>query len=89
MTKTHNAHAHARCEACRQEGYRGRTAIYELLLFNGAVRRLTLERADAGSIRNAALAEGMVSLRFDGARKVVQGMTTAEEVMLNTAETGD
>ncbi len=77
------------CTVCRQEGYRGRTAIYELLLFNSVVRRLTLDRADAGTIRNAALAEGMISLRFDGARKVVQGMTTAEEVMLNTAETGD
>lgn len=77
------------CKLCRQEGYRGRTAIYELLLFNSTVRRLTLERADAATIRNAALADGMISLRFDGARKVVQGMTTAEEVMLNTAETGD
>jgi general secretion pathway protein E len=77
------------CKMCRQEGYRGRTAIYELLLFNSTVRRLTLERADAATIRNAALADGMISLRFDGARKVVQGMTTAEEVMLNTAETGD
>ena len=77
------------CTVCRQEGYRGRTAIYELLLFTSQVRRLTLERADAATIRNAALANGMISLRFDGARKVVQGMTTAEEVMLNTAETGD
>ena len=53
------------------------------------MRRLCLDKADAGTIRNAALAAGMVSLRFDGARKVVQGMTTAEEVMLTTAETGD
>lgn len=77
------------CPACRQEGYRGRTAIYELLLINGQIRRLALDKADAGSIRTAALAAGMVSLRFDGARKVVQGMTTAEEVMLTTAESSD
>ncbi|HRC57298.1 MAG TPA: type II secretion system ATPase GspE, partial [Kofleriaceae bacterium] len=77
------------CPACRQEGYRGRTAIYELLMITSQVRRLCLDKADAGTIRNAALAAGMVSLRFDGARKVVQGMTTAEEVMLTTAETGD
>jgi general secretion pathway protein E len=77
------------CPACRQEGYRGRTAIYELLLINQQVRRLCLDKADAGTIRSAALAAGMVSLRYDGARKVVQGMTTAEEVMLTTAETGD
>jgi general secretion pathway protein E len=77
------------CPACRQEGYRGRTAIYELLLINQQVRRLCLDKADAGTIRSAALAAGMVSLRYDGARKVVQGMTTAEEVMLTTAESGD
>ncbi|MEZ4363262.1 MAG: type II secretion system ATPase GspE [Kofleriaceae bacterium] len=77
------------CSMCRQEGYRGRTAIYELLLINQQVRRLTLEKADAGTIRAAALAAGMVTLRFDGARKVVQGMTTAEEVILTTAESGD
>jgi general secretion pathway protein E len=53
------------------------------------VRRLCLDKADAGSIRNAAMESGMVTLRFDGARKVVQGMTTPEEVMLMTAESGD
>jgi general secretion pathway protein E len=77
------------CSACRQEGYRGRTAIYELLLITSPIRRLCLDKADAGTIRAAALEAGMVSLRFDGARKVVQGMTTAEEVMLTTAESSD
>ena len=77
------------CHACGQLGYRGRTGIYELLMISDQVRRLTLDKADAGSIRNAALEAGMVSLRFDGARKVVQGMTTPEEVMLMTAESGD
>ena len=77
------------CSACGQLGYRGRTGIYELLMISDQVRRLTLDKADAGSIRNAALEAGMVSLRFDGARKVVQGMTTPEEVMLMTAESGD
>jgi len=77
------------CPACNQLGYRGRTGIYELLMVTDKVRRLCLEKADAGSIRNAAVADGMVALRFDGARKVVQGMTTAEEVMLMTAEASD
>jgi len=77
------------CPACQELGYRGRTGIYELLLINEAVRRLTLDKADAGSIRNAAIEAGMVSLRFDGARKVVLGMTTPEEVMLMTAESTD
>ena len=50
---------------------------------------LTLDKADAGSIRNAAVEAGMVTLRFDGARKVMLGMTTPEEVMLMTAESTD
>ena len=52
------------------------------------VRRLPLEKADAGAIRKAAVEHGMITLRTDGARKVVQGMTTPEEVMMVTAEAG-
>ncbi|MBS1120724.1 MAG: ral secretory pathway protein [Deltaproteobacteria bacterium] len=77
------------CRACGDLGYRGRTGIYELLMINDQVRRLCLDKADAGSIRAAAMEAGMVTLRFDGARKVVLGMTTPEEVMLVTAESGD
>jgi len=77
------------CPACGQRGYSGRTGIYELLVVNDEIRRLCLDKADAGSIRNSAIENGMVSLRFDGARKVVLGMTTPEEVMLMTAEAGD
>jgi general secretion pathway protein E len=77
------------CPACQELGYRGRTGIYELLLINEPVRRLTLDKADAGAIRNAAVQAGMVTLRGDGARKVMQGMTTPEEVMLMTAESTD
>ncbi|MBL0218999.1 MAG: type II secretion system ATPase GspE [Myxococcales bacterium] len=77
------------CATCNQLGYKGRTGIYELLMVNDAVRRLALAKADAGSIRNAAVEDGMVALRFDGARKVMQGMTTIEEVMLTTVESSD
>jgi len=74
------------CASCLQVGYRGRTGVYELLLIGDKVRALTLQKADAATIRNAAVEEGMVTLRFDGARKVMQGMTTPEEVMMVTAE---
>jgi len=77
------------CAVCNELGYKGRTGIYELLVINDAVRRLALEKADAGQIRDAAVAGGMVTLRLEGARKVVQGMTTPEEVMLMTAESND
>ena len=58
-------------------------------MINEPVRRLTLDKADAGAIRNAAVEAGMVTLRADGARKVMLGMTTPEEVMLMTAESTD
>ncbi|HUQ07052.1 MAG TPA: ATPase, T2SS/T4P/T4SS family, partial [Kofleriaceae bacterium] len=60
---------------CQMLGYKGRTGIYELLMINDTVRRLALEKADAGSIRNAAVDAGMGSLRFDGARKCLLGLT--------------
>jgi general secretion pathway protein E len=77
------------CPECNELGYRGRTGIYELLMITDKVRRLSLAKSDAGAIRNAAIEDGMVALRADGARKVVQGMTTPEEVMLMTAESTD
>ena len=60
--------------------------IDEMLMVGDAVRKLALEKADAGAIRNAAIGNGLVSLRGEGARKVMQGMTTPEEVLMVTAE---
>lgn len=77
------------CPECNELGYRGRTGIYELLMISDAVRKLALAKADAGAIRSAAVDQGMVALRMDGARKVILGMTTPEEVMLMTAESSD
>lgn len=74
------------CSMCMNNGYTGRTGIYELLMVTEEVRRLTLLKSDAGAIKNAALSEGLVSLRMDGARKVMLGMTTPEEVLMVTAE---
>ena len=78
---------HARgCPSCLDVGYTGRTGIYELLMVDEEVRRLTLQKSDAGAIRSAAIKNGMVSLRDDGARKCMLGMTTPEEVLMVTAE---
>jgi general secretion pathway protein E len=74
------------CPSCSGAGYTGRIGIYELLMVDDQARSLTLQKADAGAIRNAGLKKGMVSLRMDGARKVLQGLTTPEEVLLVTAE---
>ncbi len=74
------------CEACAQTGYRGRVGIFEWLPLGEEVRKLTLQRADAGAIIERAVALGMRTLREDGWLKVRQGLTTIEEVVRVTKE---
>jgi general secretion pathway protein E len=76
----------AGCDACKQTGYRGRTGIHELLVLDDEVRGLIMKNADAAAIRRAAAAAGMVTLREDGAAKVLAGETTIEEVLRVTQE---
>jgi type II secretion system protein E len=68
------------CRACRQTGYRGRTGIYELMVTGNLIREMCVQRMNAVAMRNQALKEGMITLRQDGWRKVLGGMTTIEEV---------
>lgn len=68
------------CGTCDGTGYKGRTGIREAMLMNNEIRQLTLDRAPADAIRNAALAAGMTAMRQDGAQKVLEGVTTLEEV---------
>jgi general secretion pathway protein E len=76
----------AGCPACKETGYRGRTGIHELLVVDDDVRTLIMKNADAAAIRRAATAAGMVTLREDGAAKVLAGETTIEEVLRVTQE---
>jgi type IV pilus assembly protein PilB len=69
------------CEQCRHTGYRGRMGIFEMMLINEEVADLTVKRAPLSEIRNAALANGMKTLKMDGFQKVLEGTTTVEEVM--------
>ena len=75
------------CPACLGAGYKGRTAIYELLMIDDRIRQLAIKNADAGTIKKAAIEAGMRTLREDGAQKALAGMTSAAEVMMIT--TGD
>jgi general secretion pathway protein E len=68
------------CRSCRQTGYRGRCGIYELMITRATIRDMCVERKNAGAIRDQALKEGMITLRQDGWRKVLKGVTTIEEV---------
>ena len=69
------------CEHCRQLGYQGRSGIHELLVLNEAIRPLILNRAAASTIAQRAIDNGMRTLRVDGWRKVLSGVTTIEEVL--------
>jgi general secretion pathway protein E len=74
------------CERCDNKGFTGRFGIYEMLVLEDVVGRLVLENADARTIKRAAQSLGMDSLRDDGARKVLKGLTTVEEVVAATQD---
>jgi general secretion pathway protein E len=74
------------CEACMQKGFIGRRGIYELMVIDDAVGPLILKSSDAQSIKRMAIMQGMDTLRDDGARKVIRGLTTVEEVLAATQE---
>jgi len=71
----------AGCEKCFHTGYRGRTGIYELMLISAEVQNLIYQKISAGIIKKQALNEGLQTLRMDGARKVLAGITTIAEVL--------
>jgi type II secretory ATPase GspE/PulE/Tfp pilus assembly ATPase PilB-like protein len=72
------------CRECRQTGFRGRFGIYELLVTTDAVRQLAHDRASSWKLKEAALKEGMATLRQDGWRKTVQGHTSVQEIVMTT-----
>ena len=69
------------CPDCRFTGFRGRTAIFEILVVNDEIRELIFKRVTSQVIKNKALSYGMETLRKDGLRKVLNGITTLSEVM--------
>lgn len=73
------------CPECRQTGYRGRTGIYELLTVSEGFAHIVRESGDIQKLRQQSVADGMKPLRIAGAMKVVEGMTTADEVLKVTA----
>lgn len=74
------------CEQCNETGYRGRTAILELIVMTDVIRRLVLQRTEAVELQRTAREQGMRTMYEDGLRKALAGMTTIEEVMRVTHE---
>jgi general secretion pathway protein E len=74
------------CERCNFTGYRGRLGIFELMLVDDTIRELIAQNVDAKRIKRQAVASGMRTLRGDGARKVLRGVTSIAEVLRATEE---
>ena len=69
------------CDYCTGTGFRGRIGIFEMMAMNNEIRTLAFERAPTNKIRAAAIMGGMKSLLMDGKLKVLDGKTTAEEIV--------
>jgi len=72
------------CLACKQTGYLGRTAVFEVLELTKAVRRLVLDGANEDVIKSRAMEDGLLTLRKSGIRKILDGVTTIDEVRAAT-----
>ncbi len=74
------------CKQCRNIGYAGRMALYEVFWVNAQVRRMIIDNVDADQVRKFAADSGMVTLREAGFRRVMQGQTTLDEIMSVVAD---
>jgi type II secretory ATPase GspE/PulE/Tfp pilus assembly ATPase PilB-like protein len=73
------------CDKCRNSGYSGRTALFEICLMSTRLQELIQRRAPASELRDLAIREGMIPLRKDGWNRIAQGVTSIEEVLRVTA----
>ena len=73
------------CDECNGTGLKGRQGLYEVMFMTPALRKLILMNVGAADIRDAAIEEGMLTLRMDGWLKVMKGITTLEQVIRETA----
>lgn len=69
------------CDKCKGKGYLGRTGIFELLVIDNEIRPMICDKIDSQRIKMHAISKGMRTLRQDGIEKVLQGITTLEEVL--------
>lgn len=73
------------CDLCSGTGYKGRQGLYEVMPLSPELRRMILRGASVAELRDQAVAEGMLTLRMDGIKKIERGITTLEEVVKETA----
>ena len=83
--RKHSFHEGKGCVDCNNTGYKGRLGVYEVFTVTSKIRDLILDRASTSAIKKVAVEEGMLSLRMDALIKLKKGITTAEEVLKETA----
>jgi general secretion pathway protein E len=76
------------CASCAHTGYRGRKGIFELMIVDDRIRAMVSKNVDAKTIKKQAVSNGMGTLRQDGARKVLKGITSLSELMRATEDEG-
>jgi len=69
------------CPYCKDTGYKGRVAIFELMVITENIREMIIKNVSTGKLRQAAIQEGMCLLKVDGIKKVCEGITTIDEVL--------
>ena len=75
----------AGCDTGSGTGYKGRAGLYEVMAMSPELRRMILRGASVADIQTQAVADGMLTLRMDGMKKIERGVTTLEEVVKETA----
>ena len=72
------------CIACKHTGYQGRSAVFEVMEINRPIRRMVLDGLNEDQIKQKAVSEGLITLRKSGIRKVLDGVTTIDEIRAAT-----
>jgi type IV pilus assembly protein PilB len=74
------------CQVCNNTGYKGRVALYEVMPFTDPLKELVLQGASAAELKAEMIRGGTQSLRMAGIAKILEGMTTPEEILRTTVE---
>jgi len=69
------------CRTCNGTGYKGRVALYEVMKFSDSLKEMVLQGASTAELKAAAIKQGMITLRASGIRKVMDGVTSTEEIL--------
>src|SRR4030095_8000750 len=74
------------CSTSNRTGYKGRIALYEVMPFSDPLKELVLQGASAAEIKTEMIRQGVKSLRMAGIQKILEGMTTPEEILRTTVD---